>query len=66
MLCPFCGAEMEAGVLQGGGGHAISWMKKPSVYPNVFNMEALGEHTWKYSYVPAARCTVCRKILLSY
>ncbi len=66
MTCPYCGEEMEKGVLQGGGSSIIGWREKPSAFPNRLNIERLDEADWKYSYVPAFRCPKCRKVIFSY
>ena len=66
MKCPFCGGEMEQGVLQGGGGHDIGWREKPSVFPNLLNAQWLGTGDWKYHYLSALRCPRCRKIIVNY
>ena len=68
MDCPFCGAEMESGVLQGGGGYAIGWREKASLFPNVFNIEYLEDMgVWRAKRsLPALRCVKCRKIIVSY
>ena len=66
MVCPYCGEEMESGVLQGGGNHGVGWREKPSMFPNLLNVEWLGTSNFKYSYIPAHRCTKCRKIILDY
>ncbi len=66
MDCPYCGTEMENGVLQGSGGRGIGWLAKPSTFPNRFNTEPLGINSWKYIYIPASRCPKCRKIILIY
>lgn len=66
MDCPYCGGEMEDGFLQCGGTGAIGWLKKPSTFPTIFNMESLDRHRGKYGEIPASRCSECRKVVFSY
>lgn len=66
MNCPYCGLEMEEGVLQGGGSSVIGWRDKPSSFPSRLNMERLELSDWRHAYIPAFRCPACRKIIFSY
>ena len=63
--CPFCGAEMESGVLQGGGGHAVCWREKPRAFSQL-KEEIITDGDFFRPSAPAHRCTKCRKIILDY
>ena len=68
--CPFCGAEMESGALQ--SNYGIYWLPKPrKAGPPDLSRDA--EHLSKQDsplitppYIPAFRCSKCRKIILDY
>ncbi len=66
MLCPFCGEEMEKGLLQ--GGNILVWVKKKhyiSLLPK--EGEVLLDRTYlTNSSVPAFICKQCRKVIVEY
>lgn len=70
MDCPFCGAEMEDGVLQ--STHGIHYYHKPCFagVPFHFNArnEALGQpgKPLQPPFIPVSRCPTCRKIIFDY
>lgn len=71
MICPYCGAELESGVLQAGGGRGIYWLEHRVKYrlpQQVNGAEGLCNQDGliQFPYVPAFRCPACRKIICSY
>lgn len=69
MKCPFCGAEMEQGALQ--STHGVYWVNRPAkLRPPQWRKEAEGlcdaDNYLQSPYVPAHRCTTCRKIIVDY
>ncbi len=66
LLCPFCGLEMEKGLLQ--GGNILVWVKKKhhlSLLPR--EGEVLLDRTYvTNSAVPAWICKKCKKIIMEY
>ena len=69
MDCPFCGAEMESGVLQ--SSYSIYWLEKPARYlppQHAKRGESLGgaDNLMQSPYISASRCPTCRKIIFDY
>lgn len=70
MDCPFCGAEMEDGVLQ--SAHGIHYYKEPlfTGVPLRFKArnEALGQSNGPLQppFIMVSRCPGCRKIIFDY
>ena len=65
MICPYCGAELESGVLQAGGGRGIYWLEHRVKYRPPQQVNG-AEGLIQFPYVPAFRCPACRKIICSY
>ena len=66
MKCPYCGGEMEAGILE--GERYLLWAKKPhkiSYRPKEGEV-LLGEKTINAVAVEAFICKQCRKITVDY
>ena len=70
MNCPYCGAEMGSGVLQ--SNYGIYWLPKPRK-AGLPDLSKDAEHLSRQDtplitppYIPASRCTKCRKIILDY
>ena len=70
MDCPFCGTEMESGVLQ--STHGIHYYQKPRFAGVPLNFkarnEALGQSGGPLQppFIPVSRCPACRKIMFDY
>ena len=70
MDCPFCGTEMENGVLQ--STHGIHYYQKPCFAGVPFRRnarnEALGQSSGPLQppFIPVSRCPACRKIMFDY
>ena len=70
MNCPFCGAEMENGVLQ--SMYGIHYYQEPCLtgVPLQFKArnEALGQSNGPLQppFIPVSRCPACRKIIFDY
>lgn len=69
MKCPFCGVEMEQGALQ--STHGVYWVNRPAkLSPPQWMKKAEGlcdvDNYFQSPYVPASRCTQCRKIIVDY
>ena len=70
MDCPFCGIEMENGVLQ--SMHGIHYYKKPLFTGVPFNFkarnEALGQTNGPFQppFITVSRCPACRKVIFDY
>lgn len=70
MNCPYCGGEMDKGLIH--SNHELSWIKgeKRKFFTRAFLHEdavVLSELSyWKGSAVVAYHCTRCKKILIDY
>lgn len=70
MDCPFCGMEMEDGVLQ--STHGIHYYQEPCFAGVPFRFkarnEALGQSNGPLQppFIPVSRCPACRKIIFDY
>ena len=66
MLCPFCGSEMEKGLLQ--SGTMMVWVKKKhilSLYPKEGEV-LLDKNYLGGCVVPAWICKGCKKVIAEY
>lgn len=64
MDCPYCGAQMESGVLE--SAKKIFWSPETT---SIFTQDSLQLTEWtslRDPHVPASRCPACRKIIVSY
>ena len=70
MECPFCGTEMENGVLQ--STHGIHYYQEPCLTGVPLNFkarnEAIGQSNGPFQppYIAVSRCPTCRKIIFDY
>ena len=68
MQCPYCGDDMERGVIQ--GRNQMVWQKKPSRLTYSLHMEdsvILTQETWfRIPRVMAYLCRGCEKIIIDY
>ncbi|MBP5605542.1 MAG: hypothetical protein J6X60_08370 [Ruminiclostridium sp.] len=68
MNCPYCGVEMEQGLIQ--SNHAVSWNKgtKRRMFTPAFSSDVtLSELSLtKGSAVIAYNCGACRKVIIDY
>jgi len=66
--CPWCGSEMEMGVIQ--SPNEISWQKKSRLFGKAElhpDSVLLAEHSFiKGSAVAAGLCRNCRKVVIDY
>ncbi|HHU70170.1 MAG TPA: hypothetical protein GXZ31_07755 [Thermoanaerobacterales bacterium] len=66
MQCPYCNAEMEVGILE--GGRYLLWGKQPhklSYHPKAGEV-LLGEKTISSVRVDSYICKQCKKIIIDY
>lgn len=66
MICPYCGAEMEQGYLQ--GVNRVAWVKSPrkiSLLPKAGEI-MLENNSFKSFLLRAAICKACKKIVVDY
>ena len=70
MNCPYCGKEMEAGLISAGAGRRLVWTTKDyKLLPANWDKEAVDlpiprvlEKTEPFAYL----CRVCRKVVVDY
>ena len=70
MVCPYCGGEMESGTLQ--SHYGIYWLPKrrkagpPDLFGNAKLLSRQDAPLITPPYIPAPRCTQCKKIIVEY
>lgn len=68
MKCPYCGADMECGVIQ--SSHELNWQRKKCFFNRAFlHKEAVCLAEYSYLNGSAAEawlCRVCRKVIIDY
>ena len=67
MICPFCGKEMEKGILSGDGRCAVRWKtgdKKANFTDTLVDSGRVtaAKHTIAYFTIEAYYCSVCKKM----
>ena len=68
MICPFCGKEMEKGILSGDGRCAVIWKsgdKKANFTDTLVDSGRVtaAKHTIAYFTIEAYYCSVCKKMI---
>ena len=68
MICPFCGKEMEKGILSGDGRCAVRWKsgdKKANFSDTLVDSGRVtaAKHTIAYFTIEAYYCSVCKKMI---
>lgn len=68
MICPFCGGEMEEGMIQSNGSSLIWTNKKHliSVLADSSKGEIQLNHAFNSTSITANICRMCKKIIAEY